>query len=82
MKATLRRCFGYTIYQNPSDVPGHYVMRGWDIEGGETIHSAEAIAVPVSDLALATIRCNLREMGLTCIGRQADDDPVILEVWI
>lgn len=76
------RCFGYTIYKNPSDVPNHYVMRGWDIEDGTMVPASEAIAVPVTDLALATLRQSLLDMGLVCMGRQPDDDPVILEVWI
>ena len=76
------RCFGYTIYENPSDEPGHYVVRGWDIEHGETIHSAEAIAVPISDFALKVLRETLREMGLVCIGKSEHDDEVIVESWI
>jgi len=78
----MERCFGYTIFKDPKDAPGHYVVRGWDIEAGRTIHSAEAIATPISDKALAALRQSLVEMGLTCVNRQLDDDPCIVESWV
>jgi len=76
-------CFGYTIFKDPKDAPGHYVLRGWDIgEGGEVLHTAEAVATPISDLALETLRKTMIEMGLICFPRSPDDDPVIVESWI
>lgn len=79
---TLGRCFGYTIYKNPSDIPGHYVMRGWNIEGGKNVHSREAVALPINDESLALLRKVLWEKGMICLGRRPEDDPVIVETWI
>lgn len=76
------RYFGYTIYKDPSDVPGHYVVRGWDIDDGLTIPAPDAIAIEISDGSLKVLRESLTEMGLICLGRRDGDDPVILEVWI
>jgi hypothetical protein len=76
------RRFGYTIYKNPSDHPGMYVMRGWDVEDGKTVMSDEALCMPISEFALEILRTTLGNQGLFCIGRQSMDDPVIVETWI
>ena len=73
--------FGYTIYKNPSDAPGMYVLRGWSVENGETLF-APAVATPISDAALAAMRKAMIEHGMICVGRQPEDDPVIVESWI
>jgi hypothetical protein len=76
------RAFGYTIYKEPRDAPGYYVVRGWDIESGDVVLHEDAIAVPLSDIALAVIRESLLEGGLVCLGREDGDDPQILESWV
>jgi hypothetical protein len=76
------RRFGYTIYKNPKDQPGQYVVRGWDIEDGDVVMADDAITMPISDKALDTLRETLIESGLYCIGRQPFDDPVIVESWV
>jgi hypothetical protein len=76
------RRFGYTIYENPKDMPGHYVVRGWDVEDGDLIMADEAITIPISEEGLSTLRKSLQENGLFCIGRSPEDDLVILETWL
>jgi hypothetical protein len=73
---------GYTIYRNPKDAPGKYVLRGWRIEDGKSLASPDAIAVEISDEALSVLRETMQELGLTCLGRVPEDDPVIVETWM
>lgn len=72
-----------TIYQNPSDMPGCYVMRGWvAMDDGEVASSPEATIGPIEPVVLAYMRRTLAEQGRVNIGRRPDDDPVIVETWI
>lgn len=66
-----------TIYVSPADMPGHFVAREWHIARGgvdpipgrawkaDTLEAARSIVPP----------------GMFCLGRQADDDPTIVETW-
>lgn len=68
----------WTVYDHPSDYPNNYVARQvliWK-DGSQT--SPQFMIGP--DLKM--IREQLMMMGLTCIGRQPGDDPVIVEVWL
>jgi hypothetical protein len=63
----------YTIYENPRDYPGKFVVRRWvglkpdpTAEVRDTLADARA-AVPV---------------GRVLLSRMADDDPCIAETWI
>lgn len=67
----------YTIYCRPSDFPDWYVLRGWNVckhgcwpdnyvELFDTVEQAREALSP----------------DLVCLGRQADDDPTIVETWI
>lgn len=72
---------GFTIYVSPSDYPDHYVLRQWLLKGGETI-PLNAVATPINEKALKTIRETMIQMGLVCTPRTDNDDPVILETWM
>lgn len=61
------------IYDNPSDFPGKYVARLWDMDKS-TVYAVVAGS-------LAEIR-NAIPKTMTCIGRTSQDDPCILETWI
>lgn len=67
----------YTIYRNPTDYPGKYVVRRWLVDR-TGVHIERVVAVRNS---LATARSAVPP-ELACIQRQADDDPVIVETWI
>jgi hypothetical protein len=74
---------GFTIFEDPSDCPGHYVLRGWEVDDdGHVVRLENAIATPVSDVALESLRDTMREMGLACFARSPTDDPVIVETWM
>jgi hypothetical protein len=69
----------WTITHRPRDLPGaEYVARAHFILPGGTI---EVAADHLEAASLAAIRAALPP-GLICLGRSAEDDPVIIESWI
>lgn len=69
----------WTLYDNPSDMPGLYVLRRFEMHGdgvyrgtseGWASHDVEAL------------RALMRKRGLYCIGRSENDEPHIVETWI
>lgn len=62
-----------TVYKHPEDYPEQYVARVWDANR------------PTHLIALADTLDELREtipQGMYNLGRQPQDDPCIVEVWI
>ncbi len=62
-----------TVYRHPEDYPEQFVARVWDLNR------------PTNLIALADTLEELREAipeGMYNIGRQPQDDPCIVEVWI
>jgi len=79
----LDECFGYTIYANPKDHPGKYVLRGWNLGcNGKTIPSQEAIAGELTYKTLQGMRHLLKEAGRINLGRETTDDRIIVETWV
>jgi len=68
----------YTIYKRPLDYPKEYVARRWIITRLVPVPEAELFARGKS---LAEVRRALPP-GLFNLGREAADDPKIVEVWI
>lgn len=66
----------WTVYENPSDYPGHFVTRQWRV-GSDGARCEEAVIV-VHTLEQARM---LIPPGLHCQSRSPDDDPVIVETW-
>lgn len=64
----------WTVYDNPKDYPGWFVARRFTLDGptGDTMTARR----------LEDLRNSLMTMGLTCIPRSPEDDPVIVESWI
>jgi hypothetical protein len=68
----------YTIYDHPLDIPTGFVVREWLITGNGAPMAGELLIV--SDTVEGA-----REVvppGLYCLGRQADDDPAVVETWV
>lgn len=66
----------WTIYFSPKDAPGRYVVRRWHIGVGvATAHEAH-----ISE-TLEGVR-GVVPPGMYRLERHADDDPVIVEVWL
>ena len=72
----------WVVYSRPRDLPTvPYVVRRHStlMDGsGLVVHDAETYAF----MSLETTRAWLEKKRLTNIGRNSDDDPVIVEVWI
>ncbi|WP_114781674.1 hypothetical protein [Botryobacter ruber] len=77
----------YTIYNNPTDWPGEYVIKRWLVS--EPRNAANELNQVQQDLSylfnaatLEACREQLKEMGLRNLGRADNDDPVIVESWM
>jgi hypothetical protein len=67
----------FTIYENPADHPGWYVIKVWvPEENGMPVQDPK----PKCFRTLEQARASLPK-GLRWIPRTADDDPVVKEVW-
>lgn len=68
----------WVIYYNPSDYPKKYVVRSFTVDPG----------VVAADLQPRAVCDSIQEArtkvppNLCCIGRDADDEPQIVEVWL
>lgn len=67
----------YTIYVNPADQPGKFVVREWHVvRGSPEPVAGESWVVESLDAARAVV-----PDGCFRLERAPDDDPVILETW-
>lgn len=69
---------GYTVFANPADYPGRYVVRGWRLVGTSILQDPGPLAVRHT---LEEARAALPP-GLQRCSRDPNDDPVIVEVWM
>lgn len=67
----------WTIYKNPRDYPGKWVLRGHDVTAGRV--KAQPTCVVTDSLEAARARI---PFGLIRLDRDACDDPAIYEVWM
>lgn len=63
----------WVIYDHPNDYPHHFVVRQW-LDG-----TPSPVAAFFPDVESAR---DMVSMGRTCIPRDPDDDPAIVECWI
>jgi hypothetical protein len=68
----------WVVYDHPADYPEHYVARQ-HIVG---ISGREVTGRVMVSLALDSIRAALSNLGLVCVTRSDEDDPVIVETWL
>ncbi|MDH3379020.1 MAG: hypothetical protein OEQ39_19015 [Gammaproteobacteria bacterium] len=68
----------WTIYKDPSDYPGRYLVRRFVSVKGFLVVDDEPLAV-VEDLAAA--RLALPPYATHNFGRMVDDQPHIVETW-
>ena len=67
----------WTIYENPREYPGKFVVRVWWGEYADTEREAKIL----DTLTEAREWCVLDGAGAQ-LARHADDDPCIVESWI
>lgn len=68
----------WTVYDHPRDFPHCFVARKYEVGVGGVCVTRE---VMVSD-KLEKLRTILLKRGLTCLTRNAQDDPKIVETWL
>lgn len=74
--------YQWTVYEDPSDYPGMYVVRRFTI-----VRNGDGPPVIESDPEPMIVTDSLDEAreviprGAYCLGRHPDDDPAIFEVW-
>ena len=69
----------WTVYQHPKDYPGKFVARRFDVDKDGPRPSASIIVM--EDLeALREVLAF--EMHLTCLVRNEEDEPQIVETWL
>ncbi|BBB91038.1 MAG TPA: hypothetical protein PKA28_10720 [Methylomusa anaerophila] len=61
------------VYRSPKDYPEKYVARLWDL--------ARPIEIALTRDTLSEIRKEI-PLGFVNLGRQENDDPVIVESWV
>lgn len=67
----------WTVYRNPSDMPGWYVVRRHVVDG----QGARATSEFASARTLEEVRTML-PLGLTRLPREPTDEPHIVECWL
>jgi hypothetical protein len=69
----------WTVYDQPSDYPDHYVARCHIVGNG-------GIQCPTYNIVksnvLQSLRATMRAAGLSCLSRHESDDPKIVETWL
>jgi hypothetical protein len=70
----------FTIYASPSDYPGEFVARRWDV-GGAGIEPIATTEVHRA-LDLDVLRKRFIKRGLARTPRMPDDDLCIVETWM
>lgn len=69
----------YTIYQNPSDYPGRFVVRRCHVGAGGIVFDPQPLAVVDS---LEAARETLDRSVLVLLPRHPGDEPQIVETWV
>jgi hypothetical protein len=77
----------YVVYDNPSDCPSCIVLRPQKVKSDGSIVSMSGAWWGYKDeagrvAALGAARQTCRNLGLTQLARNPEDDPVIVETWI
>lgn len=68
----------YAVYKSPIDYPGKFVVRGFELKMGQVVPEDEPLCV--SDNLLEARKVIPRTF--INLGRSADDEECMLEVWI
>lgn len=68
----------WTVYERPADYICGFVARMFLVEAGGPRPTMSTMKC----LELGPIREKLMHAGLTCVGREAGDEPQVVETWL
>jgi hypothetical protein len=71
----------WTLYENPRDFPGMFVLREWAVTGNPDGEPRPLPGVFVAP-RLEPLRAEMERRGLFRMPRNPDDEPQIVETWI
>ena len=71
----------FTVYKNPRDYPGAYVVREFTLRASAPLPHTQALYIGDS-LAMARATIQEEVPGAVAIERSAGDEPQILETWL
>jgi hypothetical protein len=69
----------WTVYDHPLDYPDKFVARRFDIDHDGVRASSSIIVTPTLQMLRDILEF---ELHLTCLARNDDDDPKIVETWL
>jgi hypothetical protein len=69
----------WAVYDNPSDYPGKFVARRFDVDAAGPRPSMSIIIMDDLDKLREMLAF---ELHLTCLTRSPEDDPKIVETWL
>lgn len=67
----------WTIYFNPVDAPGKYVLRRFEVHEGQSVPCERYVA---DDIQL--FRTEMRRRGLVMMNRDPNDHETVVECWL
>lgn len=69
----------YTVYYNPADFPGQYVVRRFVVTSGSAPQADESPLYVGDSLERAR---DIIPPGLYCFSGDAADEPIVVESWM
>ncbi len=70
--------FGFIIYDSAEDYPGRHVCRRFSLAYNPPVPDAgEPMQIGTLKVCRAAV-----PVGLTCIGRDLEDTPAVVETWV
>lgn len=67
----------WTLFDSPTDKPGYFVLRRFEILRGEVLSSPEVYWSKDPE----ALRDEMRKRALYCQPRMVEDEPHIVETW-
>jgi hypothetical protein len=66
-----------TVYKDPRDNPGKWVLRGFDVRSNGTEARADCVVADSLDEVRRSV-----PVGCVRLGRSGGDDPCVYESWV
>jgi hypothetical protein len=71
----------WRVYDHPHDYPDGYIVRKFEVKGGEQAATKETLRTP-DEAGLDLLRDAFQQAGLMCMPRREGDDLQFIETWV